>query len=266
MRTIVWVPSSWRVRLSDVVACALQLFLRGSRSACPLVFRMRVLICSPRAIADPFNDGPPWARVELVNLIGGGAALIDPKALGSRLVMWSGWVSDPETEGPEPEPEQVPRSPRSWAGEAWRTFLETSRELAGRCAAQGVQLIIRPHARHALADAQRCLTMLRAESPGLGVLLDPVAMLEPGMLGHVEDHLARVLESLGGHPGVAGVMVTSAEVHKRDGEPSLRAAPLTRGVIPTAVLLDVVRRCVPDDLPRVIVSDDIDAQMRLLRS
>ena len=84
-------------------------------------------------------------------------------------------------------------------------------EAVPRARDAGAVLVMRPRATDILSDTQRCLAVLSEfDEPAFGLLLDPVGLLAPSMLGFVEDHLRRAFESLGRHPRLAGVVLSGA--------------------------------------------------------
>ena len=105
------------------------------------------------------------------------------------------------------------------------------------------------------------------ETPPLGrgregqpfeLLLDPSAMLTESMLPAADDHLQRILESLGAHASVGALVLTNLDA---PGE----GAPLTRGVLDGRALGELARRLCRPGLPVVVLDDDAEGQARLLR-
>jgi len=186
-----------------------------------------------------------WARVDGSNLLE--ASQGDPKMLGPRVVRWSGWFGD----------ETFALDPRTWGPGGWKKFEATCEVLAERAGDSGIPVILRPHARHVLSDAQRCLTFLRRWEGRLGLLLDPVAMLEASMLERAEEHLDRIVEALGEHPGVAGVVVCNAMPGGGDGGGALRPTSIERGVVPRA-LLERFARGVAPTIPIVVLAEEFE--------
>lgn len=134
--------------------------------------------------------------------------------------------------------------------------------LVPECVSLGLQLVLRPHARHVISDAQRAarLMLQRSGSP-LRLLLDPASMLTAGMLPAAEDHLTRMFEVLGPMPAVAGVLLanvaapaTAAADEPDAGEP-LRLVGLREGagVLDPALIERLCREHVPTAVPRFIV-------------
>ncbi len=127
-------------------------------------------------------------------------------------------------------------------------------DFGARCAAaleivksRGGALDIRPCARHVIGDAQTCLSFLREhEGHQVGVLLDPVALLEPEMLAESRDHLRRMFETLGGV--ATGVLICGADP-SRAGSHGLMHCELNAGEIPIETWADLVEGHVPRSTP-----------------
>jgi hypothetical protein len=132
---------------------------------------------------------------------------------------------------------------RNWMSpgiEACRTAL------AGACtqaADRGQRLLIVPHALHLVSDLHSTLRLLR-EHQGIGVALAPAALLTDGMLAHAEDHLARILGTLG--PLADAIILHGLErTIDADGEPSVRPCPRGQGVLDDALVSSLLPRGVP---------------------
>ncbi|MCE7968890.1 MAG: hypothetical protein DYG94_09110 [Leptolyngbya sp. PLA3] len=142
-------------------------------------------------------DGSRLGAFCTANLIDTGML---PEKGGEPLVCWSGWLgdSDPGEGWFESVPGQwLPSSRAAW-------------DQVCRVADQQ-RLILRPHARHLLSDGPGCLNWLRGNE-GRRLLLDPVAMLEPGMLPDAEDHVSRLLMTVG--PLAWGLVVSDVGVRE----------------------------------------------------
>lgn len=157
----------------------------------------------------------PWAAMSDLNVLDSGQAtiLLDAVNAGAavgeagvdRWIIWSGWLGGSKFE----------RDPRTWGPRglaAWRGWMDrASADLAG----SRTRLLVRPHARHAMCDVQRCaswLSELDKAGPGrrelFGLALEPAALLEPEMLPQAEDHLRRAIETLG--PKAEVILVSGA--------------------------------------------------------
>lgn len=180
----------------------------------------------------------------------------DPRATPDQpLVCWSGWI-EPELQEAEEEESGAAGLPdfrtqlRTWGPESWNQML-------GACRASQTQaqqnrpapILLRPHARHVISDAQRCVRFLEAigaTAPACGLLLDPAAMLTPDMLPDAAEHLDRMLAGLAAAAragigagteegrGLWGLLLTGLEPGP-EGE--LTPCPVTRGVLPADTLL-----------------------------
>ncbi len=159
---------------------------------------------------DRIRDGDAtWASVDACNPLEDGWG--GPKMLGPRVVCWSGWLG----------PEIFARDVRTWGPGGWSALERACEGMeAGR-------VLLRTHARHVLSDAQRCLAFLRRWEGKVGLLLDPMAMLEVSMLDRAEEHLDRIVGALGAHPGVGAMVACNLSV---EGEEA-RAVGMEAGVV-----------------------------------
>lgn len=197
------------------------------------------------------------------------------------LVCWSGWI---ESELQEAEEESgaagLPdfrTQLRTWGPEAWDQMLRAL-QAAGQ-QDRPAPILLRPHARHVVSDAQRCVRFLEAigaSTPACGLLLDPAAMLTPDMLTDAAEHLDRMLAGLAaavaagigasgnGAGGLWGLLLTGLEPGPQ-GE--LTACPLTRGVLPADILLAAAAGWTEAAGPRrvVILAEDAAGQIELVR-
>lgn len=202
------------------------------------------------------GHGHAWAHVRDDNLLIGVDTLAAHNPLGTRVVAWSGWL------GPEPArldglaQTPTPRDPRTWGPAGWSGLQAAVDRVIGAWMGAGT-LLLRPHARHALSDAQRCLTLLRQrEGQPIGLVLDPASMLEPSMLPHAEDHLTRMLGALGDHPMVAAVVVANVRTIDGDDGSALAAAPLDEGLVPRGLVERLTAKLVRAEIPRVVLAGD----------
>ncbi|MEO1584446.1 MAG: hypothetical protein AAFR96_07735 [Planctomycetota bacterium] len=126
-----------------------------------------------------------------------------------RVIAWAGWLDDAKA---DPEAGTFEPDFQVWTDAGWSALRS---ELAAghphRVEAGGT-ICLRPHARCVVSDPQSCLTFLRDDPPSsVEILYDPVAMLTPDMLEHVEDHLARAFEAAAEMPAdrLAGCVVAA---------------------------------------------------------
>ncbi|MEO0511730.1 MAG: hypothetical protein AAF108_02385 [Planctomycetota bacterium] len=139
------------------------------------------------------GNGPVWGRSFLGN------PLVEPPPVEGRTVCWSGWFDDDET------------GVRTWSDAGWSAFRAWLTGALPRARDAGGTVVVRPRATHVLSDPQRCYAILEEfDEPAMGVLLDPVGMLAPSMLGFAEDHLRRAFGAIGRHPRLAGVVLSGA--------------------------------------------------------
>lgn len=133
--------------------------------------------------------------------------------------------------------------------------------------AVGAEICLRPEAAHVLSDLPSCLVFLRsAAAARVRLLLDPMAMLTPAMVAHAEDHLERILGTLGPHPAVAGLMLANAAAGE-DGGP-LRSIGVHRereAVFDSRRLIAMFAAHARPDLDWVVPGGGVEAQVDLLR-
>lgn len=217
------------------------------------------------------EGGEPLAQVWPNNPIEGGAAI--PPLVGD-LVCSSGWCGEAVAgpAGPVVRPDL-----RTWSATGWAAFERVALELDAAATAAGVDVILRPHARHVLADPQSTLAWLKRTNPNrLKILLDPAGWLTPSMMETADDHLARAFESFTGHPAVWGTMLTglvAADVEDDEdglglsgGE--LVACPLGHpaSVLPVQTLLGAVGGYPLAGHPVVLLAEGLGDQRGLLPS
>jgi sugar phosphate isomerase/epimerase len=173
------------------------------------------------------GEGGLWGSVLAGNPLrtGFAGAIIPPRVIG-----WTGWIGDGPAEAAE-------RDFRAWGPGAWAGLTASLRAALPACEDAGVKLVLRPHARHVVSDAQRWVK-LREEFPWLGLLLDPVSLMSSEMMGRAEEHLARMASALA--PGAEAVLVSDAAPGE-DG--LLHPVPWGRGVLPREWLVRLARAC-----------------------
>lgn len=148
-----------------------------------------------RVVAVEPGGGPSaFASWDPRNPLAGGMDLADDT------MVWSGWVEDDEASGV-----------RTWSNEGWEAMLAWLGDALPRAREAGRTIHIRPRATHVVSDPQRCVALLeKFDDPALRLVLDPIGMLTPSMLGFVQDHLRRAFEALGAHPRLSGVVLAGA--------------------------------------------------------
>ena len=186
---------------------------------------------------------------------------------GQTVVAWSGWFD----ENARPESGVFHHDPRTWLAEGWETLEARLAQVLPTFEAAQARLLLRPHVRHVVSDAPSIRRVLgKFESPALGVLLEPAAMLTAAMADDAQDHLTRILEALAHNPRVAAILLTGAE-RPALGEPTpdhddlLVPAPLTRGALGYHDLLAVLRVHGPFERPLALYDEDVQAQIDMLR-
>ncbi len=186
---------------------------------------------------------------------------------GQTTIAWTGWF-DPHA---LPDSGVFHHDPRTWTAQGWETLETRLAELLPKFEAKGARLLLRPHVRHVISDAPSVRRVLGLfDTPALGILFEPAAMLTAGMADDARDHLTRLLEALAHHPRVAAVLLTGAE-RPALGEPDpqhddiLVPAPLTRGALGYHDLLAVLKNHGPFQRPLALYDEDLHAQLDMLR-
>lgn len=183
------------------------------------------------------------------------------------LIIWSGWFGDQA----DPESGVFHHDPRTWTAQGWETLEARLADILPRFEAANARLLLRPHVRHVISDAPSVRRILaKFETPALGILFEPAAMLTAGMASDARDHLTRLLEALAHHERVAAVLLTGAErpaLGEADPEHDdiLVPAPLTRGSIDYHDLLAVLKDHGPFERPLALYDEDVPAQLDMLR-
>lgn len=169
-------------------------------------------------------------------------------APGERGLAWSGTLADDPAAG----------SPLNWLRPGHDALAAWCRDIAPALAAGGATLCLQPHARHVLSDHPACLRFLDSvkELP-IEIALAPATMLEPSMLGDVEDHLRRIFEALAPHT----TLVVLHDV-RPDGD-ALAPVPLGHGVL-TPMLIERLVEHVAPQTPVVLLDADVERQVELL--
>lgn len=139
----------------------------------------------PGVILD--SGGIPWA-VAADRVLLEGLSMQDSE---SRLICRTGCLDGPAF--------------LTWGPQGWQGLLEACE----RSAHAGLNLLLVPHAHDVLSDVQRCLKLLTDwADKGIGVLVDPAALLTESMLDRAEDHLDRLSRALLPTHGVGGVVLS----------------------------------------------------------
>lgn len=131
---------------------------------------------------------------------------------GGVVIAWSGWIGEPASSADG----AVESDYRAWSGEGRRRLDDVMAETLPLLAARRSSLWIRPHARHVLSDGPSCAAFMRAHAAAcadgrLGVLLDLNLVLTESMRARREEHVERLLGTLGQLGGLVGVAATQAD-------------------------------------------------------
>ncbi|MBN8643715.1 MAG: hypothetical protein J0L61_00550 [Planctomycetes bacterium] len=156
-----------------------------------------------------------------------------PELAPGTTIVWSGWFGDSAFE----------RDPRAWLPSGWDALATALRAQRERLEHLGSRWLLRPHARHVLNDPQRCAKFADTfAGPVFGLALDPVAMLEPGMLEKWEDHVERAVARLA--PLAACAVVCGADLAGAGENHFLRLGP-KGAAIPVGAVRDIIRARAP---------------------
>jgi hypothetical protein len=185
-----------------------------------------VHVLEAERIVDAHDGGAVWGVVSGVNPLKSGF----PEPTAPRVIAWSGWAGDAAAESAE-------RDFWVWGPAAWDQLRVALREAVPAYEAARTRLVLRPHARHVVSDAQRWVK-LREEFPGVGLLLDPVPLFSEEMVSRAEDHLGRLAAALA--PGSDGVLISDAAPGV-DG--MLAPVEWGRGVLPREALIRLAGPC-----------------------
>ncbi|MEM8835690.1 MAG: hypothetical protein AAGD00_07715 [Planctomycetota bacterium] len=163
------------------------------------------------------------------------------------IVCWSGTLAD----------RLFDRDPRTWlpsgkaALDAWLDRVEpTLRE-------SNTRLLLRPHARHVIADGPRAVTFHKercGEGSPVGLALDLAALFEADMIAKQDEHLERFASQIG--PIASLMLLTDCERPRSAGvgfeeTPSPRIVPLGEGDLDAALVESALSSHVPAGTPRL---------------
>lgn len=166
----------------------------------------------------------------------------------SRLVTWSGTMAD----------ELFVGHPANWMPVGAESFRQRCDVIAAELAASGIEWCIRPHARHVTSDVPSCQHFLNSRADSVMTLaFDPAAMLEPSMLSALDEHLPRMFQTL----GERATMVLLSDAAVDAAGDSIAVMQPGRGVMPGAMLRELVQRHVPTETP-IVLAGGSAASMR----
>lgn len=190
---------------------------------------MRAGVCTAMGAGTITLDGAPWGAWLPGSLLEPGAW---PEA-APRVLAFTGSLSGSPDAG----------DLRNWmpAGiEACRSALGSART---RAEDRGQRLVIVPHALHLVSDLHSTLRLLR-EHQGIGVAIAPAALLTASMLEHADDHLTRILGTLG--PIADAIILHDlARCVDLDGEPAVRACAWRSGVLDATLVASLLPPGIP---------------------
>lgn len=156
------------------------------------------------------SPGEPAHRFTHANPLA--ASLVQEIESGHRIVAWAGWF---DGEG-DPASGQFPSDHRLWA-EGLTALRAAIASLGPVLAERDAMLMLRPACGLVLSDPHSVAALLKdPPSDRLRILVDPVAMLTPGMAERAEDHLPRMLDKLGASEACAAIVLAGAEPGETD--------------------------------------------------
>lgn len=201
------------------------------------------------------SGGGRWGGVCSLNLLTAAPEEILGDAVGAtRLVSRSGWIAQGRTS----EDPVIP-----WAAGARGALDQAVEALAPAMAGRGITLLLWPRAGDVLSDIPSTLTFLRRWSGGgVGLLLEPAALIAESMLGRVEEHLGRIGEALGAHEATAAILMSNVIEGENAG--MLRPSPMHRGFIEPRLLAEFARAAVEAGKPIALLEEDADEQLRAI--
>ena len=171
--------------------------------------------------------------------------LLDADLPASRVLSWSGTLAE----------ELFQPHPTTWLSPGHEALAAFCDEIAPQLDRHQRTLCFQPHARHVLNDPQSCARFLQQRSgEAFEIALAPASMLEPTMLDHLEDHLHRAFETLGG----LGAMLMLSDVIAEGDD--VRPVPLGDGVLPREVVLRLIDQHVPPSVPIVLEPGKLEQQ------
>ena len=137
--------------------------------------------------------------------------------LDGTALVWSGWYGSDD-------PVRAARDPACWSGEGFERLKSVLAEPGG----PGRTLLVRPHAAHVVNDVPTCRLFLELAGAGVRLALDPAMLLSPSMIGHWEEHFARIEDLVLGTEGVTDLVITGW-AHAPDDPEVVLACPLSDG-------------------------------------
>ncbi len=159
--------------------------------------------------------------------------------------------------------------PRNWMAGAAARLADHLFSLRPDLVRLRIRLLIEPHCRHILHDALTAAVFLREHGDAhIGLALNPVALFEPSMIPHREDHLLRIAEAL----AAAGAAFILADAAPDPAGENLDPADLGCGAFDPRftlqVLLDPARpaRAKHEAVPRPVIvrrpqADDVGVHL-----
>jgi hypothetical protein len=136
------------------------------------------------------------------------------------LVVRSGWLPDDE--------ENIARR---WSAQVRSSLDERLAHLLQRAKAAGVSVWLSPRASDLISDLPSTLSALRTHE-GLGLFLDPGALLTESMKARAAEHVARMIEALVAHDRCAAVALGSGVPAALRGDLERAAAVAGKPIVP----------------------------------
>lgn len=181
--------------------------------------------------------------------------LFDLDLPSSRVMTWSGTLAD----------DLFASDPRTWMRPGREAFDAFCNDIAPQLEQHQRRLCFHPHSRHVLSDVQSCAKFLRdRENEPFEIALAPASLLEPSMMTHVEDHLRRMFETLGGTCAMLLLHDVRICNNGEDGEAHCEAAALGDGLLPRDLVAALIEQHVPRNTPIVLLPERLDRQLAWL--
>ncbi len=220
------------------------------------------------------------------------------------IACWSGGASAGRGDEHGHEPDGLfEADPRSWGPSALAALSSFVDDVVlPGLRGTDARVWLRPHARHVLCDSVRAERFVlarvshasgadagdAASGGGIRLMADPSALLTRVMLARADDHFERAMESIarvGAGGGLGAVVLTNIagpggdaaatasasdtadpEAFTADDGPALVPTPLHRGVLRREDILGPVQRWLDPHTPLVLLDEEVEAQLELLRS
>ncbi|GEM_PF-5694993 len=139
--------------------------------------------------------------------------------------------------------------PRNWMAPGMAALSRLLESIESAVRAAGVHLLLEPHSRHILHDAQVAgIYLSQFSGEPFGLALNPTALFEPSMLSVREDHLQRIAEALA--PRASALIL--ADVRPNQEQERLTPCEPGRGIFDLLAVLTACLPHLPSETPVVV--------------